>query len=385
MIKEKISNIDTKKLIFIIPDVEIGGVEINTLNFCNHLSEKFYNISIAYEKISNKNLKVRFDKSINFIKTNPSKTRSLFIQYQKLFAKHDPDYLVTSSFVILLNLIIAKKISKKDPKIIYKIETNLNKFLSNPSLKIDRLIYKFFSYFSFSKTDLLICSSLSIAESLKRDFKGKFNKKIICIYNPVITDEDRKKRDKVSHPFFDKNDDKNINLISIGRLIPSKGFRGLISVIEKLNNAKYKKKFNLLIIGEGPEKNALLTIIKEKKLQENIDILNFNDIFLDYIFCSDIFLANSDFEGLNNNIIHALRQGKKVISSDCEFGPREILKNESYGSLVPVGNEQKMVDKILEASKHQCSNEEIDLRIKRAEDFSAEKNSDLLLKAICSI
>ena len=189
----------------------------------------------------------------------------------------------------------------------------------------------------------------------------------------------------MSHPFFDKNDDKNINLISIGRLIPSKGFRGLISVIEKLNNAKYKKKFNLLIIGEGPEKNALLTIIKEKKLQENIDILNFNDIFLDYIFCSDIFLANSDFEGLNNNIIHALRQGKKVISSDCEFGPREILKNESYGSLVPVGNEQKMVDKILEASKHQCSNEEIDLRIKRAEDFSAEKNSDLLLKAICSI
>lgn len=385
MIKEKISNLDAKKIIFIIPDVEIGGVEKNTLNFCNHLSKKFSDISIAYEKISNKNLKGRFDKSINFIKTSPSKTRSLFIQYKKLFAEHDPDYLVTSSFVILLNLIIAKKISKQDPKIIYKIETNLNKFLSSPSLKIDRVIYKFFSYFSFSNTDLLICSSLSIAESLKKDFKGKFNQKIICIYNPVITDEDRKERNKVSHPFFVKNDNKNVNLISIGRLIPSKGFGGLISVIAKLNNAKYKENFNLLIIGEGPEKNALLSIIKEKKLQENIDILNFNDFFLDYIFCSDIFLANSDFEGLNNNLIHALRQGKHVISSDCDFGPREILNNELYGSLVPVGNEQKMVDKILEVSMHLCSNEEIDLRIKRAEEFSAEKNSDLFFKAICSI
>ena len=52
---------------------------------------------------------------------------------------------------------------------------------------------------------------------------------------------------------------------------------------------------------------------------------------------------------------------------------------------MPVGNEQKMVDKILEVSMHLCSNEEIDLRIKRAEEFSAEKNSDLFFKAICSI
>lgn len=385
MIKEEISTLDAGKLIFIIPDIDIGGVEINTLNFCNHLSQKFYEISIAYEKISSKKLKSRFSKSINFIKTRPYKTRALFIAYKRLFAEQDPDYLVTSSFVILINLIIAKKISTQDPKIIFKIETNFNKFLSTPGLKIDGLLFKFFSYFVFSRTDLLICSSLSIAESLKKDFKNKFNQKIICIYNPVITDEDRKERNNVSHPFFDQDENQKVNLISIGRLIPSKGFKGLISAIEKLNNAKHKEKFNLLIIGEGPEKEGLMSIIKENKLQENIDILNFNDVFLDYIFCSDIFVANSDFEGLNNNIIHALRQGKRIISSDCEFGPREILKNELYGSLVPVGDEDKMIDKILEISKHLYTKEKIDLCIKRAEDFSAEKNSELLFKAICSI
>lgn len=385
MKKQQPFNLNSKKIIFIVPEIEIGGVETNTLNFCNNIATKFLKISIAYQNIKNKKLKMRFGNNINFIKTKASKARSLFFQYKKIFTEENPDYVVTSSFIILINLIIAKKISNESPKIIYKIETNLNKFFEASEQKIDRVLYKFFSTTVFSETDLLICSSNSIAESLKKNFGGKINKKIICIYNPVITEIDRGIRKKVSHKFFyDKNQDV-VNLISVGRLIPSKGFKELILIIEKLRENNYETEFRLLIIGEGPEKISLMSLIKERNLDDIVDIINFNESFLDYIFYSDIYLSNSSYEGLNNNIIHSLRQGTKIISSDCNFGPREILENGKYGSLVPVGSQAAMIKKIVEISKIPYSQNKIEECIKRAEDFSAEKNSDLFCEAIHSI
>ena len=49
-----------KKIVFMIPEIEIGGVEINTLNFCNNLIDKLANITIIYERSSNQNLKKKF-------------------------------------------------------------------------------------------------------------------------------------------------------------------------------------------------------------------------------------------------------------------------------------------------------------------------------------
>ena len=89
---------------------------------------------------------------------------------------------------------------------------------------------------------------------------------------------------------------------------------------------------------------------------------------------------------MNNNIIHALMQGKHVISTDCDFGPREILKNGRYGSLVPLRSKQAMAKKILEISDFPLNErKQIDRLRERAEEFSAEKNSERFLDAIKQI
>jgi glycosyltransferase involved in cell wall biosynthesis len=307
----------------------------------------------------------------------------LFWRYVRLFRKGKPDFVITSSFTILFNLFLAKILSAQNFKIIFKIETNFKEYLSNKGFMFDRLLYKFFSHIVFKNINLIVCSSRSLADSVKEEFNNKLNEKIIYIYNPVITNKDREKRGTVTHKFFDSHSPETIKLISVGRLIPSKGYQGLISIVEKLKRGAINKDFKLLIVGEGSEKNNLWALIKEKKLELNVDIIGFNDHFIDYIFKSDIYISNSEFEGLNNNIIHALKQGKHVISTDCEFGPKEILKNGKYGSLVPLGSEQAMIDKILEIANLPLSERmQIDHLKERAEEFSAEKNSEKLLNAI---
>ena len=383
MIANSSKKFSNKKIVFMVPDIDIGGIEINTLNFCNNLVDQHADITVIYERVSNLNIKKKFDKRVNFLNMGSSRMIYLFWRYLRIFRNEKPDFVITSSFSILFNLFLTKILSAQNFKIIFKIETNFKEYLSNKGFIFDRLLYKFFSYTVFKNINLIICSSRSLAESVKEEFNNTLNEKIIYIYNPVITDKDRQKRGTVIHKFFDSHLPETIKLISVGRLIPSKGYSGLISIMERLKKDASNKDFKLLIVGEGIEKNNLWALIKEKKLESNIDIISFNDNFIDYIFQSDIYISNSEFEGLNNNIIHALKQGKHVISTDCEFGPREILKNGEYGSLVPLRSEQAMVDKILEIANLPLSERmQFDHLQEWAEEFSAEKNSEKLLNAI---
>ena len=57
---------------------------------------------------------------------------------------------------------------------------------------------------------------------------------------------------------------------------------------------------------------------------------------------------SSRTEGFGNVIVEALELGVPVVSTDCECGPREILENGKWGRLVPVGDYEKMAEKIIE-------------------------------------
>jgi len=37
-----------------------------------------------------------------------------------------------------------------------------------------------------------------------------------------------------------------------------------------------------------------------------------------------------------------------VVATDCECGPREILRNGEYGRLVPVGNVEKLAEAMVD-------------------------------------
>jgi glycosyltransferase involved in cell wall biosynthesis len=50
----------------------------------------------------------------------------------------------------------------------------------------------------------------------------------------------------------------------------------------------------------------------------------------------------SVYEGLCNAIVEALACGTPVVSTDCPYGPAEILQGGRYGTLTPVGDAAAM-------------------------------------------
>jgi len=74
--------------------------------------------------------------------------------------------------------------------------------------------------------------------------------------------------------------------------------------------------------------------------------------FVDNPYCylkkADLFVLSSLWEGFSIVLIEALACDTKVISTDCPYGPKEILEYAGTGRLIPADNEEALSDAILE-------------------------------------
>ena len=64
---------------------------------------------------------------------------------------------------------------------------------------------------------------------------------------------------------------------------------------------------------------------------------------------ADVFALSSLYEALPTVLIEALALGVPIVATDCISGPREILENGKWGTLVPVGDAQALERAIQEA------------------------------------
>ncbi len=99
----------------------------------------------------------------------------------------------------------------------------------------------------------------------------------------------------------------------------------------------------LTIFGEGSEKKVLEDKINMLNLDKYVTLAGFSRHLADDMRKFDVFLLSSMHESFGNVIVEALNKGLPVVSTDCPFGPAEILDNGQYGLLVPMNDANAMV------------------------------------------
>ncbi|MFH1358801.1 MAG: glycosyltransferase family 4 protein [archaeon] len=160
-------------------------------------------------------------------------------------------------------------------------------------------------------------------ELIKRNIKQK---NIQVIYNGADIKEIKKTK-----PLKEKFD-----LIFVGRLCYQKN---LSLLIDSINLTKKQfPKIKICIIGDGDEKNKLLTKIKKLNLKDNFkftgNLTNKNLVYA-YLKSSKIFVLPSRLEGFPLTIIEANAAGLPIITTKTKYNnTTEYIKNNINGLVV---------------------------------------------------
>ncbi|MDC2867611.1 MULTISPECIES: glycosyltransferase [unclassified Bacillus (in: firmicutes)] len=177
--------------------------------------------------------------------------------------------------------------------------------------------------------DAIICISQFMKQQLCQ--KGVPENKIHVIYNGVA--------DPYTDVPLSQPGPKKIAVI--GRLSREKGQPFLLTSLQKLKALHPSLRWHCDIIGEGPLKKELSTMIQELSLGEHVSLKGFQDDIIKEYTEHDIIVIPSENEGLSYVAIEAIAMKKPVIATNVGGLPEVIVHNQS-GLLIPFGSEETL-------------------------------------------
>lgn len=291
----------------------VANLSISLSNYCNIIivsykkdkdefihEGKRINLNIPG---GNKSLIARIDNALERIKI----IRSLKEKYQI-------DYSI--SFVPQTDYANVLSKTKKCKNIIEISSNSMAAFETKKSRILRQIV--------LNKADQIV----TVSEGSRLQVIRKFNlkqEKVKTIYNPIDTS---RIKEEASQPTITKINLPLKFIIAIGSFRKPKGHWHLIksfaSIMDKI------PEYSLIILGEGEYREKYLTLANSLNIpKERFLMPGYVSNPYSLISKADLLVFSSIYEGFGNVIVEAMCCGVPVISSDCDFGPREILEPNS--------------------------------------------------------
>jgi len=308
-------------LVIFIPSLSDGGAEKVAVNLANSLAFKDKIITLLTLKKKN-NIYHNISDKVELLELKSSRLLFSIFEIIKLLVSKKPKYFISFLYASCLVSVICKILSFSNVKIIFSIHNNFEKSKINLKAKITLFLFKYFVKFSYK--------IITVSKGLKKQLQVQFNipkDKIFYIYNTI----------------FKK---KNINLLILGRLTKQKN---QIFVIRNLRKLKYFNKIKLFLVGNGEDFELLKKEVMRNKLNNKVIFLGYKKNPYSLIRFCDYLIVPSLWEGFGNIVGEGLFFKKKIISSNCDFGPSEILQGEKFGYLYKINSKNDFIIKFMKS------------------------------------
>lgn len=319
-----------KKLLFFITSLAGGGAERVLVNMVNHLSKEKYDITVQtlFDVGINKQY---LDPDIEYkyvykrVRRGISKYLLLFDpeKLYKRFVKGQYD-IVVSYFQGPTTRIIAACPYENTKKVqwVHNEFHDRKKITSCYRSQYECLTLQ-------NKYDASVYVSKTVMDAYLKTFPEIKNRDIV-LYNVVESDTVSK---MALEPISNEKGlfSADINLVSVGRLVPQKSYDRLINVFSILVNRKYDVK--LIILGEGELEQTLKKQVESLGLEGRITFLGYQSNPFKYVKRADLFVCSSLHEGYSTAVTEALILGTPVITTECS-GMQELLGDNEFGIIV---------------------------------------------------
>lgn len=351
------------KVLLFLSSLDGGGAERVTLNLARGFVEQGINVDLVVVKTEGP-----------FLSQVPAQVRLVSLGNRRLLLslpvlmrylqKEQPQAILCGENDANIVALWAKRLTRVSTQLVVTVHNHLSQESRN-STQLKRRLTPYLARWFYPQANAIVAVSQGVAEDLVHNI-GLPSNNIQVIYNPIFTFELLKKTQApLAHPWFAS--DQPPVILGVGRLEKQKDFPTLIRAF-----ATVQQQFpvRLMILGEGPERSSIESLIQELGLKESIALPGFVANPYSYMARSAVCVLSSAWEGFGNVLVEAMAAGTPVVSTNCESGPAEILANGQYGKLVAVGDVKGMAEAIVETLKQPP--DAIALQ-QRAMEFSLEK------------
>lgn len=316
------------KVLQVIGNLNIGGAENVVMDYYRNIDrEQFEFHYLVYTTESGDYEDEVYDLGgrVIHIDYSFSDIRSFYYSLISLYEKEKYD--IVHSHTLFNSGIVLKAANKAGvPKRIAHSHSTKNKVKTNYILKIYEKIMRY--TIKKNATDFLACSKSAGEYLYGNIFFESHGKKVLngietnkYEYNSNIRNQIREMYDI---------DENCIVLGHVGHLASVKNQKYLLKILKELND----KRYILMLIGDGEDKNQLKNHAKSLNMKEQVLFTGNIDNVNEYLNAIDIFLFPSLFEGLPLAVVEAQASGLPCIISRAV--PTDVLITEHVKRL-PIG------------------------------------------------
>lgn len=295
-----------------------GGGERVLLNLARGFLEEGSSVDLILFRRDG-SFKDKIDSRINVRELKVSRIAFSLFPLIKYLNKEQPLFILGTSEHANLILIMAKLFSRAKTKVFVRVGMTFSDLFKNYKKRRDKLI-PFLIKILYPYADKIIANSQNVAIDLEKVSKIKKGK-IQVIHNPVFIQEIKEKAKIGEWKYPDK-----FTVLTLGRLEKQKDFETLIKAFSLV---KQKIDAQLIIIGEGGEKENLKDLVRTLDIEESIYLVGFVDNPYLYMEKAGLFVSSSLWEGFPNALIEAGVLGLPIVATDCGSGSRELLAPNS--------------------------------------------------------
>ncbi|MBV1911050.1 MAG: glycosyltransferase [Kangiellaceae bacterium] len=307
------------KILHVVLSLGTGGLEngiVNTINGCDREKFKIDVICLRElgelgERIQNPSSEVLFDsKKSNGLMNAVSAIR-------EANNKNNYNFIHTHGWATMLAGFIAKLLDRS-PIIING---------EHGTLYFNTFRQRIMQRFLFNRMKINLSVSGALVKEISRRFRVS-EKRFIAILNGVDTSRFQPNISNRQRIRSELALDEDILLVgSVGRLVNVKNYPSLIRAYALIHQQYSKSK--LLLVGDGPEREALVKLTEQLDLVNNVIFLGRREDIPAVMNALDIFVLPSFREGLSNTILEAMSSGLPAVVSKVGGSPEIVIEGET--------------------------------------------------------
>lgn len=305
------------RIAFLLSSLNFGGAERVAVNLATALQTQGYVVDFVLMQKTG-NLLADAESRFNVVDLRCSRTWKLPLLLARYLWQVRPSAIISSFWKLNLCACLARLVAPGTKLALWEH--------SPPSRSRNSPVWQYAitASLAYRLATRVVAVSDGVANDVRAITVG-LSRKVVTIYNPVppplyLRAMPRRKGNRI---------------LWVGRLNDPKNPALMIEAMALLPASLDAR---LFIIGDGPERSALIRQLSSCGLRGRVRLLGFQPEPYHFMANADLLAVSSDREGLPTVLIEGLHAGLALVSTDCAPGVHEILQNGRLGTIVPVGD-----------------------------------------------